>query len=285
MADWESQELMLREKARELVSGGKVHVVIGYGAGTAPGKTAPVFVRQAEDVERLVWNPACHHNLAVYLTRREVRGLGRPAIVAMGCTVRATVVLIQEGQIQREDVEIIGMSCEGMGDPLFQKCRACDVRTPREVDHLIGDEIGPAEGAVEDPVMARLEASSPEERWSFWTETLSRCIRCYACRAACPVCYCERCIVEKNQPQWLTTSPEPRGNLSWNITRAMHLAGRCVECEACERSCPVDIPLMLLNRQVSRVVEDCFDHRAGYDREAKPAMVVFAAADKAEFIR
>ncbi len=245
----------------------------------------PVFIRRAEDVDRLAWGPHCHHNLAVYLTRKEVRALGRPAVVAMGCTARAVVVLLQEGQIKREDVEIIGMACEGMGDPVFRKCLTCDVRTPKEYDVLVGDEIGPAEGEAEDPEKERLDAAGPDERWRFWQEVFTRCIRCYACRAACPMCYCERCIVEKNQPQWVASAPEAKGNLNWNITRAMHLAGRCVECEACERSCPVDIPLMLLNREVTRIVEDSFDYRAGYDKDAKPAMIDYNSGDKAEFIR
>jgi ferredoxin len=285
MAEWESQEKALKEKARELLSGDKVDVVIGYGQGTKPGTAMPIFVRRAEDVERLVWGPQCDHNLAVYLTRKEVRALGRPAIVAMGCTARAIVVLIQEHQLLRENVVILGMSCEGMGDPLFRKCQTCDVRTPGEYDELIGSEIGPAEGVVEDPEKDRLDGAAPEERWAYWTETLDRCIRCYACRAACPMCYCERCIVEKNQPQWVASSPEAKGNLNWNVTRAMHLAGRCVECEACERGCPVDIPLMLLNREISRVVEEHFDYRAGYEKDGKPVMVDYSPQDKAEFIR
>ncbi len=285
MADWEGQQQTLREKAKELLSGGKAGVVIGYGKGSAPGTASPVFIRRAEDADRLVWGPYCHHNLAVYLTRKEVRALGRPAVVAMGCTTRAIVVLLQEKQLNREDVEVIGMSCEGMGDPLFHKCRTCDVRTPKEYDVLVGQEIGPAEEDVQDPEKERLDAASPDERWAYWQEAFSRCIRCYACRAACPMCYCERCIVEKNQPQWVTTAAEAKGNLNWNITRAMHLAGRCVECEACERGCPVDIPLMLLNSEVSRIVDESFDYRAGYDKDAKPVMVDYASDDKAEFIR
>jgi formate dehydrogenase subunit beta len=285
MADWESQERILREKAKELLSAGKVGVVIGYGSGSRPGTTMPVFIRRAEDVDRLVWGPHCHHNLAVYLTRKEVRILGRPAVVAMGCTARAVVVQIQEGQLKREDVEIIGMACEGMGDPLFRKCGTCDVRTPKEYDVLVGNEIGAAEDGAPDPVREKLEAADPAERWRFWGDVFERCIRCYACRAACPLCYCERCIVEKNQPQWVSSAPEAKGNLNWNMTRAMHLAGRCVECEACERACPVDIPLMLLNREVSRIVEDSFGYRAGYDKDAKPAMVDYDSGDKAEFIR
>ena len=83
MADWEGQQKTLREKAKELLSGGKVGVVIGYGQGSTPGTAMPVFIRNAEDVDRLVWGPHCHHNLAVYLTRKEVRALGRPAVVAM----------------------------------------------------------------------------------------------------------------------------------------------------------------------------------------------------------
>ncbi len=45
------------------------------------------------------------------------------------------------------------------------------------------------------------------------------------------------------------------GNTTWNVTRAMHLAGRCVGCDECARVCPADIRLDLLNRRVAQEVE------------------------------
>ena len=90
---------------------------------------------------------------------------------------------------------------------------------------------------------------APAQRWSFWEEELSRCVRCHACREVCPLCFCERCVADKTQPQWIESSPHGRGNLAWHLTRAMHLAGRCVGCGECTRACPAGIPLGLLNRR------------------------------------
>ena len=90
-------------------------------------------------------------------------------------------------------------------------------------------------------------------------------MRCYACRQVCPLCFCERCVADKSRPQWIETAPHPRGNLAWHLTRALHLAGRCVGCGECERACPAGIPLALLNRKVPQVVEERFGYRASDD--------------------
>ena len=125
---------------------------------------------------------------------------------------------------------------------------------------------------------------SPAERHRFWREQFDKCLRCYACRGACPLCICDRCIAEKNQPQWIETSPHPRGNFAWNMIRAYHLAGRCIECEACETACPANIPLMLLNRTLSRKVKDAFDYEPGKDAEAQPPLRTFRLDDDNSFI-
>jgi ferredoxin len=80
------------------------------------------------------------------------------------------------------------------------------------------------------------------------------------------------------------TSPHPRGNFSWNLIRAYHLAGRCIECEACETACPVNIPLMLLNRAMARTVKGAFDYEAGKDPEIQPPLRTFDLDDDNSFI-
>ena len=112
----------IRQKAKELLTSGEVMVVIGYENGGLPETTRPVFITSPEDVERLVWNKHCYADLATFLVRKEVASLGKPAIIAKGCDVKAIMVLIQESQIQREDVVILGVSCSGVGDPPLSKC-------------------------------------------------------------------------------------------------------------------------------------------------------------------
>src|SRR5512139_2350145 len=100
----------LRQLCRRLLEDGTVQVVIGYGQSSADGPTYPVFITSAGDVDRLVWNDRCFANLATYLKRREVKALGKPAIIVKGCDERALVVLEKESQIDRTQMVVIGMA-------------------------------------------------------------------------------------------------------------------------------------------------------------------------------
>ena len=125
----------------------------------------------------------------------------------------------------------------------------------------------------------------PDARWAWWSAEFARCVRCHACREVCPLCFCERCLADKTTPQWIESSPHARGNVAWNISRALHLAGRCVGCGECERACPADIPLGLLNAKLAAVVADRFDYRAGDDPSVPSPIGTFRADDEQEFIR
>ncbi|MFC1585699.1 4Fe-4S binding protein [Fibrobacterota bacterium] len=272
----------IRAKAKSLLESGDVKVVIGWTRGSVPERTAPVFVTRPEDCAKLVWNRNCKNNLAVYLGKKEVQALGKPAIVAKGCDSKSIVGLIQEHQVTREGIFIIGVACEGIDEPM---CADCEVRTPHVYDEFIGEKLEPSaqDGALEE--IEDLEKMEPAGRWEFWKKEFERCIKCYACRTACPLCYCTRCIVDKNQPQWISPCQHARGNLSWNIIRAMHLAGRCVGCGACARACPMDIKIDLVNRKLAKVVQERFDYKAGKDIKAPFPMASFKLDDKEEFIQ
>jgi ferredoxin len=170
------------------------------------------------------------------------------------------------------------------------KCHNCDVRNPHISDAIIGkttDFVPPEEpvGMVFDKIKD-IEAMDAKGRFGFWAEHFSRCIKCYACRQVCSLCYCERCITDKNTPQWIDSSAHARGNFAWNLVRAMHLTGRCTFCGECERACPVNIPLNVINKKMAVVVEDAFDHRSGYDPDVHPPMIIFDIEnDKEEFIK
>jgi coenzyme F420-reducing hydrogenase delta subunit/ferredoxin len=294
--DQEATAGHLRVLCEGLLAEGKVSLVLGYRPGTLPGQMVPAFIRRAEDVKLLGWSDQCHTDLSVYLAGAR-RASGKIAIVVKACDARAVTGLLQEAQVRREDLTIIGVSCPGVADgaALALKCHACDGEVPALCDYTVLPE-GVRPGAVRsaarravapDPRDAQIEylsQLSPAERWTFWQGQFSACIRCYACRAVCPFCYCGSCITEKSRPQWIPTTIDGKGNTAWNFIRAYHLAGRCVGCDECARVCPARLRLDLLNRRLALEMERRFDYRAGAEVDGGPPLAAFQPDDPQEFI-
>jgi formate dehydrogenase subunit beta len=307
----------IREVARNLLQQKEVELVIGFEAGSMPLRSTPCFVRESEEVDRLIWNSFCENNLAKYLVKRPEK----VAIVAKGCDTRAIVELIKENQILREQVVIIGIPCQGMVDRkqveaelggkeileveekddklilkgadfeetlnrsefLYPSCKTCTHKNPVIYDVLVGDEVTELDA---DPYLdvEQFEAQSAEERWEHISREFNKCIRCYACRNACPLCYCQECFVDSSRPQWIGKTTDPSDTAIFHIMRAFHLAGRCVECGACERACPMGVDIRELNRKLAKDVKDLFAYQAGTNLEQVAPLATFNPDDPQEFM-
>jgi formate dehydrogenase subunit beta len=269
----------LRAQARELLESGRVDCVIGYEAGPRD-RARPVFVYDPDQVDRLIWDDTCVHNLVTYLHDKKKaprRGEEPPrvAIVVKPCDSRAINVLLAERQIERERLFVIGVVCEGMAGPddgLAARCLRCGDRVPVVHDVLVGEP--PDAPAVEEAYadLAAVEKMKPAKRLAFWLSQFDRCIRCYACRQVCPGCYCTTCMFERDDGLWVDAGIELGPKQVFHLGRALHLAGRCVECDECERVCPMGLPLSLLNRRIVREIEELYGHRAGRDEELTPLL-------------
>ncbi|HAP93078.1 MAG TPA: 4Fe-4S ferredoxin [Desulfotomaculum sp.] len=308
---------LIQDAAKRLLAEGQVELVLGFSEGSLPLRSTPGFVRRPEDAVKLIWDHTCENNLAVYLLKRK----SKTAIVAKGCDTRAIVTLIQENQVDRNNLYIIGVPCTGMIDRrkveallegqelmaarvdhdqltvegkdlektvplaevLHDTCKACTCPNPVIYDELAGERV-PEKPAGDFNGIEAFEAMMAGERKAYLAEELSRCIRCYACRQACPLCYCEECFVDCSTPQWIGKAARTEDNLLFQAVRVFHLAGRCADCGACERACPVGLKLSLLTRKMVKEVKDLFDYEAGLDLERKPVLTTFAVNDPQAFL-
>ena len=262
----------------------------------------PVFITKPEEVEKLSFSHNAVQDLAVFLKKQEVKKYGKIGITVKGCDEKAVNSLIQEYQLSRDNIKIIGMQCNGVikqnladkGETnvsettVYDKCLICQEHTPVLYDFLIETEepeLSLSGNIKPYADIEKLDELSTEEKNAYWAKEFNKCIKCYACRQACPLCFCSRCIVEKNMPQWIDTNSEEPGNAQWNMIRAYHLSGRCIGCGECERACPVNIPLMLINEKMARDVYNLFGYKSGLDINAKPVFGVFSENDFNDFIK
>ena len=240
-------------------------------------------------------------------------------ICVRGCDSRSLVALIQEKLISREQLMVFGLPCPGTVDwrrlaarsPLMglksarieeeslvvedsrgiqefsldqvlaRRCLRCTHPNPVFYDLLIGGQVAPRVASQDQyRDVEAIEALDLGGRLGFWQEALDRCIRCYACRNACPLCICQdRCIAETRDPKWLSQYMGLPEKFLFHFIHAMHLAGRCTECGECERVCPMEIPVTLMKEKLGRIVGDLMGYEAGIDPEATPPLLTFSPAE------
>jgi len=251
------------------------------------------------------------------------KGNLKVGVISKGCVGRALIHLAAENKINLDEIKIIGIPCNGVinrqriekeigqkeilevsisdnniivkgkdfeetfpfEEYMNELCKACKVKTPPSVaDACVGEcqEIESVYDEFKD--VSEFEAKTAEEKWEYIKDTLSVCTRCYACREACPMCYCNLCFVDQNQPIWFGKTTEINDIIVFHLIRAMHMAGRCVACGACSSVCPMGIDLNLITRKLEKIVKERFNFTSGLDPETLPPMMSFKMEDSEEFM-
>ena len=307
----------IREAAKRLLSEKRVEAVIGFRKGTIPFMNEPFLARTVEQADLLIWDGNCAMNLANYLPKRT----GSVAITAKGCDSRSIVIHLLENQIKREQLYILGIPCRGMTDKrkiadnlngreiieveetgeklrvsgrdfeqsfertefLEENCAVCTHKNPVLCDELLGEPVEEQQIDRYEEIR-KIEALPPEQKRLFFDELIQPCIRCYACRNACPACYCPTCFVDESKPQWVGKTTDPTDTSTFHFLRAFHVAGRCTDCGSCERACPVGIRVRLFTRKLEKEVKELYGYEAGVVQDERPPLDAFRPDDPEPFL-
>ena len=307
-------------KASDLLSAGTVTAVLGWGKGEFDYDVTPTVFSSVEALnDGFVWGDFCGANFAKYLVAKTRQTEGKLLVFLKPCDTYSFNQLLTEHRFDREKVYAVGIPCEGMADinkvkalagdgitaittegeqmlvttlyedapkaiaredVLLERCIHCKSKKHVAYDELMGEEGDLLDSHRFDEV-ARLEAMTPDERFAFWQNELSRCIRCNACRDACPACTCEKCVFDNPNSGVENKSPANEFEEKlFHIIRAYHVAGRCTDCGECSRVCPQNIPLHLLNRKFIKDMNDFYgEYQAGAEVGSRAPLVDYTTED------
>ena len=310
---------ILIEKASELLSNGTVSCVLGWRKGEfGYDQTPSVFKSVDEMKESFVFDDFSGANFSKYLVARTQKLEGKILVFLKPCDTYSFNQLLTEHRFDREKVYAVGIPCEGMVDVskvkaisgegitsvsvdgdnilvntlysanpvtvdknsvLQERCVNCKSKKHVAYDELIGED-GDVISSNRFDEVERLEKMSADERFAFWQNELSRCIRCNACRDACPACTCEKCVFDNPNSGVENKAPNSFEEKLFHIIRAFHVAGRCTDCGECSRVCPQNIPLHLLNRKFIKDINSFYgEYQAGAEVGSRAPLVNYTTED------
>ena len=313
------QEQMI-SRAKALLQDGTVDRVLGWKIGEFKYDLTPAVFKSAEEIDSdFVYNTFSCANLSKYLIKETRKDGGKILIFVKPCDSYSLQQLIKEHRVNREKIYIIGIECFGKTDiekvkdrglnaisditeddtsitvetaygekekimkheVMAERCLSCKSKKIVIFDELIGENGEVVEDCNRFDMVARLEAMTPDERFEFWQNELSRCIRCNACRNVCPACTCEKCVFDNDESGVAQKAAQTSFEESnFHIIRAFHVAGRCTDCGECTRVCPQHIPLHLLNRKFIKDANELYgEYQAGEDADSRYPMVDFTFDD------
>ena len=310
-------EMKMLERAKQLLESGEVARVIGWKKGEFYFDPAPASFESVEELSEFVYNGFCGANLSKYLISASKKE-GKTAIFLKPCDSYSFNQLVKEHRIVRENVYVIAIECQGKldiekikaqgvsavteveengenvkvssiygetklnkADILLGKCANCKGKTHQVKDEEIILHEMPVPSNNRFDEVAKLEAMTEDERFAFWREQLSKCIRCNACRNVCPACSCVKCVFDNPASGISAKANDDKFEEQlFHIIRAFHVAGRCTDCGECSRVCPQNIPLHLLNRKFIKDIDGLYgEYQAGETDNGKTPLTSYTEGD------
>lgn len=271
-------------RAKELLSNGTVNRVIGWEKGLFEDDQTPRIFTSVEELDKnFVYDEYSVATVSKYLIK-ETKKEGKILAFLKANDTYSFNQLVKEHRVNRENVYIVAVPSNSEA----QKGKI----------HVVYDEIMDSDGKItskkeesqEDKeafnkerfeMVTKLEAMTADERFAFWQNELSKCIRCNACRNVCPACTCEQCVFDNPKSGIAQkAAADSFEEKMFHIIRAFHVAGRCTDCGECSRVCPQHIPLYLLNRKYIKDVDEIYgEYQAGEDTETRAPLNTYKTDD------
>ncbi len=309
-------ETKMLERAKELLESGEVARVVGWKKGEFCYDPSPATFESVEELKDFTYDWFCGANLSKYLIQISKKE-GKTAVFLKPCDTYSFNQLVKEHRIKRENIHVIAVECRGKfdiekikakgvsfvtgaqldgtqvkvstlygeetlekADVVLTKCATCNK------DYQVQDEAIILHERTKKDVdrfaeVTKLEAMTEEERFAFWREQLSKCIRCNACRNVCPACSCVKCVFDNPASEISAkVNSDKFEEQLFHIIRAFHVAGRCTDCGECSRVCPQHIPLHLLNRKFIKDIDNFYgEYQAGETAEGKTPLTSYTEGD------
>ena len=310
--------LKMLERAKALLENDEVARVVGWKKGDFCFDPSPAVFESVEELEKdFVYNWFCGANLSKYLIQIAKKE-GKTAVFLKPCDTYSFNQLVKEHRIKRENVYVIAVEClakldvekikaQGVSsvvsvevedkkvsvtdlygdvtvlnkpDVVLSKCETC-TKTHQVQDEEIILHERPQRDVDRFAEVAKLEAMTEEERFAFWRNQLSKCIRCNACRNVCPACSCVKCVFDNPASGIAAKANDDKFEEQlFHVIRAFHVAGRCTDCGECSRVCPQNIPLHLLNRKFIKDIDGFYgEYQAGETSEGKTPLTSYTEGD------
>ena len=306
---------------KELLQDGTVNRVLGWKKGDLPYNPEPAFFNKVEELDEFIYDGFCGANLSKYMIAASaLEGktlvLLKPCdsysfvqlmkehrvdrekayIIGVGCKGKLDVERIKaEGVKGIEKISgaemdgdcttlkidtIYGEKTVAYKDAMLERCHVCKGKEHRIYDELMLESVDTLDSERFQGVEA-IENMTPEQKFEFFKNELSKCIRCNACRNVCPACSCRKCVFDSTKfDSAQKANVDEFEEKMFHIIRAFHVAGRCTDCGECSRVCPQGIPLHLFNRKFIKDINEYYgEYQAGNNVEDETPLTDFTFDD------
>jgi formate dehydrogenase subunit beta len=260
----------IRTEVNRLLKEGQIQGFLGLSE--REGQVTPFLFTRAEELSSLSLGDLRKAGDVRYPLNKLLIHLAREhpdqtwGVLIRGCDERGLVELFKWKQLNPARVVPVGLACPS------DLARSCECPKPFPDSCLAGEKGEP----YTNESVSQVLSLALQGRLQHWLKEFARCIKCYGCRDICPMCFCKECTLEEEA--LIAAGQTPPENPIFHLVRAVHMAGRCIDCGLCNEACPADIPLRTLYKRVADILEEQTGYRPGYSPEEKSPLNVLGPA-------